>query len=64
MEQIVAMQLLKLQEIAAAANDGVPVADSVLSVPTWFNDSQRRAMLVSNYEIDDMLESMHRNTLC
>lgn len=46
MEQILAMQLLKLQQIVQAANDGVPAADCVLSVPTWYTDAQRRAMLV------------------
>jgi len=44
-EQLVAMMLTKLQGIAAAANNGVGNSDVVVSVPGFFTDVQRRAML-------------------
>ncbi|RHY21736.1 hypothetical protein DYB36_011562, partial [Aphanomyces astaci] len=44
-EQVVAMMLNKLQNIAAVANDGVNPAYGVLSCPGYFTDVQRRAML-------------------
>lgn len=44
-EQIVAMILNKMQNIAAAANEGVRPAYAVLSCPGFYTDVQRRAML-------------------
>ncbi|DBA00859.1 TPA: hypothetical protein N0F65_008502, partial [Lagenidium giganteum] len=44
-EQIVAMILNKMQNIAAAANDGVRPAYTVLSCPGFYTDVQRRALL-------------------
>ncbi|RHY33926.1 hypothetical protein DYB32_001323 [Aphanomyces invadans] len=44
-EQVVAMMLNKLQNIAAVANENVRPAYGVLSCPGYFTDVQRRAML-------------------
>ncbi|KAF1334441.1 Heat shock protein 70, partial [Globisporangium splendens] len=44
-EQIVAMVLNKMQAIAAAANDGVQPGYAVVSVPGYYTDVQRRALL-------------------
>ena len=44
-EQLVAMMFSKLQSIAAAANNGVGNSDVVVSVPGFFTDVQRRAMM-------------------
>lgn len=44
-EQIVAMVLNKMQNIAAAANEGVAPAYAVLSCPGFYTDVQRRALL-------------------
>lgn len=44
-EQVVAMILNKMQNIAAAANDGVNPAYCVLSCPGFYTDVQRRALL-------------------
>ncbi|RLN95934.1 hypothetical protein BBJ28_00022539 [Nothophytophthora sp. Chile5] len=44
-EQVVAMILNKMQSIAAAANDNVNPAYCVLSVPGFYTDVQRRALL-------------------
>lgn len=44
-EQVVAMVFNKMQAIAAAANDGVNPAYAVVSVPGYYTDVQRRAML-------------------
>jgi Hsp70 protein len=46
-EAIVAMLLNKAAEIAASANAGVPVAEAVISIPGWYTDRMRHAMLVS-----------------
>mmetsp|Transcript_14730 Transcript_14730/g.18842 ORF Transcript_14730/g.18842 Transcript_14730/m.18842 type:complete len:878 (-) Transcript_14730:355-2988(-) len=43
-EHVMAMMLIKLKSIAVKANNGVMVADSVISVPSWFSDTHRRAM--------------------
>ena len=47
-EQLTAMMLAKLQNIAAAANAGVAKSDIVISVPGYFNDIQRKALLNSS----------------
>lgn len=44
-EQVVAMILNKMQNIAAAANEGVNPAYCVLSCPGFYTDVQRRALL-------------------
>ncbi|RYG67246.1 hypothetical protein EON64_07870 [archaeon] len=44
-EHFLAMMLVKAKEISAKASSGVNLADSVLAVPHWFTDSQRRALL-------------------
>lgn len=44
-EHFMAMMLVKAREISAKASGGVNLADSVLAVPHWFTDSQRRALL-------------------
>ncbi|CAK4701611.1 hypothetical protein LEN26_008409 [Aphanomyces euteiches] len=44
-EQVVAMMINKLQNIAAVANEGVNPAYGVVSCPGYFTDVQRRAML-------------------
>lgn len=44
-EQVVAMVFNKMQAIAAAANDGVSPAYAVVSVPGYYTDVQRRALL-------------------
>jgi len=46
-EQVMAMMLVKLKEIAALANSGVQIGESVLAVPYWFSESQRRGMLAA-----------------
>ena len=42
--RIVAMMLVKIKSIAAAANSNVQIGESVLSVPYWFTDAQRRGI--------------------
>lgn len=44
-EQVVAMVFNKMQAIAAAANDNVSPAYAVISVPGYYTDVQRRALL-------------------
>jgi len=44
MEQVVAMLLIKIKDIAVRANSGAMVADVVVAVPTWYTDTHRRAM--------------------
>lgn len=44
-EQVVAMVFNKMQAIAAAANDNVSPAYAVVSVPGYYTDVQRRALL-------------------
>jgi heat shock protein 4 len=45
-EQLVAMMLGKVVDIAQRASEaGTPVADSVVSIPGWYTDRQRRAMM-------------------
>lgn len=44
-EQLVAMMLGKLQKVSAAANLGVEGSDVVVSVPGYFTDRQRQAVL-------------------
>jgi len=44
-EHIMGMMLVKAKEIATKANGGVSVAESVLAVPDWFTDAQRRGVL-------------------
>jgi hypothetical protein len=39
------MMLVKAKEIAINAAGGVNVAESVLAVPFWFTDAQRRGIL-------------------
>ncbi len=46
-QMIMGMLLHKLKEIANDANPAAPVADAVVSVPSYFNDAQRHAMLDS-----------------
>lgn len=51
--QVLAMYLAKLRDTAKAELGGQSVSDVVLSVPIWFSDAQRRAMLASA-EIADL----------
>jgi heat shock protein 4 len=44
-ESVTAMVLHKLNETVAAANDGLAARDVVLSVPVWYTDAQRAALL-------------------
>ena len=44
-EHVLAMMLVKAKEIAFKANNNVNVAESVLAVPFWYTDAQRRGML-------------------
>ena len=44
-EQILAMMLIKAKDIAIKANNNINVAESVLAVPYWFTDAQRRGIL-------------------
>ena len=46
-EQALAMMLVKAKDIAAKANANVNVAESVLAVPAWFTDAQRRGILTA-----------------
>ena len=47
-EQVVAMMLTKVCDIARAANSDLAVVEAVVGIPGWYTDSMRRAMLVSN----------------
>ena len=44
-EHFMAMMLVKAKDIGAKANGGINIADSVLAVPHWFTESQRRGIL-------------------
>jgi len=44
-EHVMAMMIVKLKDIAAKANSGVQIGESVLTVPYWFTDAQRRGVL-------------------
>ncbi|KAK4530981.1 hypothetical protein CCYA_CCYA06G1838 [Cyanidiococcus yangmingshanensis] len=44
-ESVTAMVLHKLNETVAAANHGVAARDVVLSIPVWYTDAQRAALL-------------------
>jgi heat shock protein 4 len=46
-EHFMAMMLVKAREIVNHANNGVNLADSVLAVPNWYTQSQRRGVLNS-----------------
>lgn len=46
-EQVMAMMLVKLKETAAFANSGVQIGESVLAVPYWFSESQRKGVLAA-----------------
>jgi Hsp70 protein len=47
-EQVVAMMLTKVCDIARAANSDLAVVEAVVGIPGWYTDSMRRAMLVSS----------------
>lgn len=65
MPQVAGMMLFKLSQICAAqeANKGVGVAEAVMSVPAWFTNAQRLAMLDA-YHIAGLkcLRLMHDTT--
>lgn len=44
-EHFMAMMLVKGREIVCQANNGVNLADSVLAVPNWYTQAQRRGVL-------------------
>lgn len=44
-EQVLATVLGHLREVAVNANAGAPVADAVISVPGWFSQTQREAVI-------------------
>jgi len=44
-EHFMAMMLGKAKDIGAKANGGINIADSVLAVPHWFTEPQRRGVL-------------------
>eukprot|EP01034_Spumella_vulgaris_P024133 gene24133-30443_t len=44
-EHFLAMVLTKCKDIAAKANNNVNIGDSVLAVPHWYTESQRRGLL-------------------
>ena len=46
-EQVIAMMLTKVMDIARAANADLAVVEAVLGIPGWYTDAMRRAMLVS-----------------
>jgi heat shock protein 4 len=46
-EQALAMMLVKAKDVAAKANNNVGIAESVLAVPFWFTDAQRRGVLAA-----------------
>jgi len=52
-EHVMAMMLVKAKEVASRANGNIGVGDSVLAVPHWFTDAQKRAVLHS-CEIADL----------
>jgi heat shock 70kDa protein 4 len=43
-EHFLAMMLVKAKEISYAANASVNIADSVLAVPFWYTQAQRRGI--------------------
>lgn len=52
-EQIYAMLLGKINSIVKEANGGlVGIADAVITIPGWFTDRQRRAILVGLLTIE------------
>lgn len=46
-EHVFAMMLVEAKNVARSANGGVSMADSVLAVPNWFTDSQRKGILAA-----------------
>lgn len=44
-EHAMAMMLVKAKDVSAKANSDVSIGDSVLAVPHWFTESQRRGVL-------------------
>lgn len=44
-EHFMAMMLVKAKDVSLHANNGLNLADSVLSVPHWFTQAQRRGVL-------------------
>lgn len=44
-EHFMAMMLVKCRNIVSSANSGVNLADSVMAVPNWYTQSQRRGVL-------------------
>jgi heat shock protein 4 len=44
-EHAMAMMLVKAKDTSAKANGNLNIADSVLAVPQWFTESQRRGIL-------------------
>lgn len=65
MEQLTAMMLTKIISIVEGGNSSVKVADSVVSIPSYFTDAQRQAMLnacsIANLHC---LRLMHEGTAC
>jgi len=45
LQQCAAMMIFQLSKITAASNNGTGIADCVVSVPAWFTNAQRLAML-------------------
>ena len=66
MEQCMAMMLTKLSAIVAEAEKGKDAADIVLSIPGWYTDAQRVAMLnactIANMKCVRLLHEGQRRT--
>ena len=63
-EHFMAMMLVKAKQISFGANNGVNLADSVLAVPNWFTESQRRGVLYSCQIADvNCLKVAHESAL-
>lgn len=62
-EQVVCMLFNKVNEIVAAGNSGVGIAEAVVAIPGWFTDAQRRAVLdAAEIAGLNVLRLMHEST--
>lgn len=62
-EQVIAMMLTKITDVAKAANSGLAVVEAVLGIPGWYTDAMRRAMLDACHIASlNCLRLMHEST--
>ena len=41
------MMIVKLKQVAAAANSQVQIGEAVISVPSWYTDAQKRGVMTA-----------------